>query len=135
MRVEDTKDRVYIHNLDEELADLSEEESKLVFLPDIEKQLNQIPKHVLISEQSKQPTGYEVVLYTVPTSLSVPPEQDSVRKAILESRARAREKTAQQERYYAGSRDAHLHDEAAVNSSEVNGGSSRLQDPDAMEIE
>ena len=91
MNLDDTKDKVYIHNLDDELADIESEEEKLVFLPDIEKKLGKIPTSVLLGE------GYpcasnEVVLYSVPSSLSVPKEQDKVRKAIIESRARAREK-------------------------------------------
>ena len=91
MQLDDTKDRVYIHNLDEELADIESEEEKLVFLPDIEKKLGKIPKSVLLGEGHPS-TGNEVVLYSVPSSLSVPEEQDNVRKAIIESRARAREK-------------------------------------------
>lgn len=94
MQLDDTKDRVYIHNLDEELADIESEEEKLVFLPDIEKKLDmvgKIPKSVLLGEGHPS-TGNEMVLYSVPSSLSVPEEQDKVRKAIIESRARAREK-------------------------------------------
>jgi hypothetical protein len=34
----------------------------------------------------------DLVLYNVPSSLSVPEDRDSVRKAIIETRARAREK-------------------------------------------
>lgn len=37
-----------------------------------------------------------MILYSVPTSLTVPEEQDKVRKAIIESRARAREKQVQE---------------------------------------
>ena len=91
MQLDDTNDRVYIHNLDEELADIESEEEKLIFLPDIEKKLSKIPKSVLLGEGYPS-TGNEVVLYSVPSSLSVPEEQDNVRKAIIESRARAREK-------------------------------------------
>ena len=94
MQLDDTKDRVYIHNLDEELADIESEEEKLVFLPDIDKKLamvGNIPKSVLLGEGHPS-TGHEVVLYSVPSSISVPEDQDKVRKAIIESRARAREK-------------------------------------------
>ena len=34
----------------------------------------------------------QMVLYNVPSSLTVPEEQDSVRRAILETRARARQR-------------------------------------------
>ena len=94
MQLDDTKDKVYIHNLDDELADVESEEEKLVFLPDIEKKLamtGRIPKSVLLGEGYPS-VGNEMVLYSVPSSLSVPEEQDKVRKAIIESRARAREK-------------------------------------------
>ena len=94
MQLDDTKDKVYIHNLDDELADIESEEEKLVFLPDIDKKLGmmgKIPKSVLLGEGHPS-TGNEMVLYSVPSSLSVPEEQDKVRKAIIESRARAREK-------------------------------------------
>lgn len=91
MQVDDTKDRIFIHNLDYELANVDSEEERLVFLPDIEKKLGKIPKSVLLGE-SYPSAGNEMVLYGVPTSLSVPQEHDKVRKAIIESRARAREK-------------------------------------------
>ena len=91
MHLDDTKDKVYIHNLDDELASIESEEEKLVFLPDIEKKLGRIPKSVLLGE-GHPCTSNEVVLYSVPASLSVPKEQDKVRRAIIESRARAREK-------------------------------------------
>ena len=91
MHLDDSRDRVYIHNLDDELSDIESEEEKLLFLPDIEKRLAKIPKSVLMG-RSPSHVGNEVVLYSVPESLSVPPEQDNVRKAIIETRARAREK-------------------------------------------
>lgn len=94
MQLDETKDRIYIHNLDDELADTESEEERLVFLPDIEKKLGmmgKIPKSVLLGEGHPS-TGNAMVLYGVPSSLSVPEGQDKVRKAIIESRARAREK-------------------------------------------
>ena len=112
MQLDDTKDRVYIHNLDEELADIESEEEKLVFLPDIDKKLamvGNIPKSVLLGEGHPS-TGHEVVLYSVPSSISVPEDQDKVRKAIIESRARAREK------------QLHSAEAAAVPAKHVGGG-------------
>lgn len=94
MQLDDTKDKVYIHNLDDELAEIESENEQLVFLPDIEKKLGmmgRIPKSVLLGEAHPS-TGHEMVLYSVPSSLSVPEGQDKVRKAIIESRARARKK-------------------------------------------
>ncbi|KAK3488906.1 uncharacterized protein B0T23DRAFT_406190 [Neurospora hispaniola] len=100
MQVDNTKHKVYIYNIEDELSSESEAEQdggKLIFLPDIESHLrqNRIPAQVL----SAQPLSVEsdilnkqLVLYSVPASLTVPEEQDSVRKAILEARARIREK-------------------------------------------
>lgn len=102
MHLDDTKHKVYIYNLDDELSssDTDGEDpssGKLVFLPDIEKHLrkNRIPAHVLRSggpDPAELVAGKELVLYRVPSSISVPEEQDSVRKAIIEARARARER-------------------------------------------
>ena len=101
MHLDDTKHKVYIYNLDDELSssDTDGEDSssgKLVFLPDIEKHLrtNRIPAHVLRAgpDPAELVAGKELVLYRVPSSISVPEEQDSVRKAIIEARARARER-------------------------------------------
>ncbi len=91
MQLDDTKDKAYIQNLDDEIADIESEEERLVFLPDIEKKLAKIPKSVLLGNGHPS-VGNEMILYRVPTSLTVPAEQDNVRKAIIESRARAREK-------------------------------------------
>ena len=91
MQLDDTKDKVYIYNLDDELRGIDTEDEELVFLPDIERKINKIPKSVLTSN-SQPLTNHEMVLYTVPSSLTVPEEQDNVRKAIIESRERARQK-------------------------------------------
>ena len=93
MQLDDTKDKIYIYNLDDELRAVNEDEEQLVFLPDIERKLNKIPKSVL---QDHPTTNSQVVLYQVPSSLSIPKHQDNVRKAIIESRARLREKQAEE---------------------------------------
>ncbi|GAB7354143.1 hypothetical protein MBLNU459_g4703t1 [Dothideomycetes sp. NU459] len=95
MQVDDTRDRVYIHSLDDELADTESDEEKIVFLPDIEARLNRIPKHILTGQKPSERDGQELVLYTEPVSLSVPSAQDSVRKAVLEARQRARDKVSE----------------------------------------
>ena len=91
MNLDDFRDRIYVHDLDQEIEDIESEDEKLIFLPDIEKHLTKIPASVLVG-QNPPPSSNEVVLYGVPESLSVSPEQDLVRKAIAETRARAREK-------------------------------------------
>ncbi|EMC95256.1 hypothetical protein BAUCODRAFT_51935, partial [Baudoinia panamericana UAMH 10762] len=91
MQVDDTRNRVYIHDLDAELADIESEEEKLIFLPDIEKRLSRIPQQVLNGRKDDQ-EHQELVLYSVPKSLTVDESHDSVRKAIIETRQRARER-------------------------------------------
>ena len=95
MLLDDTPNRVYIHNLDAELKNIEAEEEKLVFLPNIEKKLGKIPNNVLRGDVHPSAQGKQMVLYQVPHSISIPENQDSVRKAILESRKRASEKQAQ----------------------------------------
>ena len=95
MELESTKDRVFIHNLDRELSEIDAEGERLIFLPDIERKLARIPKSVLTAHNPPI-TGNEVVLYNVPSSLSIPREKDNVRRAIIETRARAREKQVQE---------------------------------------
>jgi hypothetical protein len=97
MRLDDTPNKVYIYNLDDELSDSESEDGKIIFLPDIEKRLldTRIPASVLANKDGElagRNMRNELVLYNVPTSLTVPEDRDSVRKAIIETRARAREK-------------------------------------------
>jgi hypothetical protein len=94
MEVEDTKHKVYIYDLDKELAEAESDEDRPIFIPDIEKHLHKIPKHILIGDDAKAMANMQMVVYNVPTSLTVPKEQDSVRRAIIESRQRARERQA-----------------------------------------
>lgn len=96
MSLDETRDRIYIHNLDEEISDAESDGEKMVFLPDIEKRLTKIPESVLTG-QSQPLTSNEVILYGVPESISIPREKDNVRKAIIESRERARQKQSLRE--------------------------------------
>jgi len=105
MQLDDSKYKVYIYNIDDELSSSDgeaagsdgEEGGRLVFLPDIERHLRanrigpSIPPPVPPSPEGEL-AGMQLVLYGVPSSLSVPEEHDSVRKAIIEARARHREK-------------------------------------------
>ncbi|KAK4498847.1 hypothetical protein PRZ48_009357 [Zasmidium cellare] len=100
MQVDETSNRVYIHNLDDELADIESDEEKLIFLPDIEKKLSRIPQQLLQSRRDEDHEGQELVLYSVPKSLTVDEGHDSVRKAIIESRQRARQKAEEEARHH-----------------------------------
>jgi hypothetical protein len=92
MILDDTKHTNYIYDIERELASIEAEEKRISFLPDIEKALNAIPKSVLSEPKPKQ---NELVLYRVPRSLTVAEDKDNVRKAIIESRARARAQQAE----------------------------------------
>lgn len=94
--MDDSKHKVYIYNIDDELSDSeTSDDGKLVFLPDIEKHLREtrIPPFILANHEGEL-AGHnqQMVLYSVPSSLTVPEDRDSVRKAIIETRARAHAK-------------------------------------------
>ena len=139
MNLDETRDRIYIHNLDDEISDIELEEEKLVFLPDIEKRLTKIPKSVLLG-QSQPHTSNEVVLYSVPESLSIPPEQDNVRKAIIESRERARQKQLEAAEPESESSSSYIKPETSRHQSDAQGIIATMQtesgtfDEDAMDI-
>ncbi|KAF8543465.1 hypothetical protein BDD12DRAFT_907270 [Trichophaea hybrida] len=96
---------VYIDTLSDSDSD-SDSEEKVIFIPDVEKRLTKIPEHVLQAPGSglKTPvdtggTSTDLILYSVPKSLSVAGDEgDGVRKAIIESRARLRMKREAEER-------------------------------------
>lgn len=129
MQVEDTPHRVYIHDLAAELSDIESDEENPIFLSDIEKHLAKIPKHILVGPEPKATKDNQLVLYNVPTSLTVAPDKDNVRKAIVEARARLREQQAnpvvEPERVLARS-------EAPMQQRNT---SVPQDDPDAMEID
>ncbi|PKX90886.1 uncharacterized protein P174DRAFT_394680 [Aspergillus novofumigatus IBT 16806] len=87
MMLDDTKHTIYIHDLDSELADSDAQEYSITFLPEIGAKLGTLPKLFTVDTQ---PQNNELVLYRDPKSLTVPEEDDYVRRAILESRRRAR---------------------------------------------
>ena len=128
MHVDDSREKIYIHSLDEELADTNSDDEKLIFLPDIEKRLIKIPHAVLASEPPPK-AGHEMVLYSVPTSITVPREHDNVRKAIIESRQRARDQAL-------GS-DSARREGAQIGAQSLEQGNTSLSnygDPDAMDL-
>jgi len=130
MAVDATKDKVYVFDIDAELSESDDE--RPVFLPDIERKFMKIPKNVLTAQSPGPPSHTELVLYNIPSSLTVPQEQDNVRKVILETRARAHEQSLQRTTVPAP---------RIYNSLNTNGHiGSRTEtypamDPDAMEIE
>jgi hypothetical protein len=95
MPVDETKDRIVIHDLAAEIAEIEAAEPKTLFLPDIDRKVSAIPQR-LLQDQSGSTNNTQMVLYEVPSSISVPKEADAVRKAIIAARARARERQARE---------------------------------------
>lgn len=85
MQLDDTKYTTYVYDLEQELAEPDTSGEDFVLLPLAAKMIS-VPESIL----STPAQGKELVLYTEPASLSIPKEQDCVRRAILDSRARAR---------------------------------------------
>ncbi|KAJ5936448.1 hypothetical protein N7454_005083 [Penicillium verhagenii] len=90
MLLDDTKHTTYIYNLDHELAEPDPPDT-LILLP-LAARMISMPKSVLSSNPAQ---GKELILYSETSSLTLPKEKDSVRKAIIESRARARASQSQ----------------------------------------
>lgn len=92
MEVEDTKDRVFIQDLDAELAEIESDEEPRIFIPEIDKHLNKLPQALLRGHDPRsQLNDKQLILYhSVPQSVSLTQDEDNVRKAIIESRNRAR---------------------------------------------
>ncbi|KAF2836359.1 hypothetical protein M501DRAFT_922434, partial [Patellaria atrata CBS 101060] len=91
MQVDESKHKVYIYDLEQDLADVESDDEHPIFLSDIEKHLNKIPRHILMHRDPDANENNQLILYTDPTSLTIPKEQDSVRKAIIEARSRLRQ--------------------------------------------
>ncbi|KAI9367414.1 hypothetical protein BJX61DRAFT_538076 [Aspergillus egyptiacus] len=86
MMLDDTKHTIYIHDLDKELAEADALGVPLSFLPGLEDRLPM--SRMLVSTPRCQ--GNELVLYREPESLSIPKDKDQVRRALIETRERAR---------------------------------------------
>lgn len=139
----DNSNVVYIHDIDEELGSDDDEDDKkgLIFVPDIEKRLTRIP-YALAKGGSSEPSGVStaLVLYSVPSSLTVSREQDNVRRAIIEARARIRQKQIDEARQQGLMETGEVVvDDAGVGGAGVDSGlggeGEEEEDPDAMDIE
>ncbi|OAP63587.1 hypothetical protein AYL99_02814 [Fonsecaea erecta] len=111
MTIDDAPHRIIIHDLESEIAQIEAEEAAhnaTIFLPDIDRKVSRVPQKLLRPQNHDrlpQATGLPpenlntaLVLYRDPSSISVPEEEDVVRKTIIEARRRAREKTAEEQR-------------------------------------
>lgn len=130
MPVDETKDRIIIHDLAAEIAEIEAAEPKTLFLPDIDRKVSAIPQRIL-QDQSGNTNNTQIVLYEVPSSISVPKEADAVRKAIIAARARARERqTRELEKHDMGFAISNTDTDATDAQREMH----PIYDPDAMEI-
>lgn len=104
MQVDDTKHKVYIYSLDDELSSSSPSDdddslpvsptgNRISLLPDLSDHLrkSRIPRSILANSDGEL-AGMQLVLYREPAALSVPEEYDGVRRAVVEARERIREK-------------------------------------------
>lgn len=149
MPVDETPSKIYIHDLAAEIAEIEASEPRDFFLADVDKKVSAIPATLL--QGSTADPAMQLVLYREPSSISVPEEEDAVRKAIVDARRRVRERQQaereEEERggKINGNRRFWLDEE--VRANELNGGyllhgnqSDAAEyvdvdnDPDAMEI-
>lgn len=99
----DVDNVIYISDLDSSSSsDNEDERDRVAFHPELAKKLAKIPYTLANDSSSSSPksfpsppsTSTDLVLYRVPTSITVPEQKDSVRRAIIEARERARQKQA-----------------------------------------
>lgn len=103
MPVDDTANRVWINDLDAEIAEIeaaeAQEHNDLKF-SETGKEYAKIPEHLLRRNPAElsdsAAANMQVILYRDPISISVPEEEDAVRKTITEARQRMRERQAEE---------------------------------------
>lgn len=106
MSVDDTSDRIWVHDLDAEIAEIEAEEarkkSEALLSNTAGQDIGKIPQHLLKSNTAHGDarSNMQMILYRDPISISVPEEHDAVRKTIIEARRRVRQKQA--EEYHKG---------------------------------
>ncbi|KAK5084335.1 hypothetical protein LTR05_005411 [Lithohypha guttulata] len=106
MPVDETSDRVWVHDLDAEVAEIEAEEARqkydngICFAGQTEDYIK-LPDHLLRpSTTANDPVAnMQMILYRDPISISVPEEDDAVRKTILDARRRVREKLAEEREF------------------------------------
>lgn len=101
MSVDDTNDRIWVHDLDAEIAEIEAEEARkkdeALLSTTAGQEIGKIPQHLLKSSTAHgdAQSNMQMILYRDPISISVPEEHDAVRKTIIEARRRMREKQAE----------------------------------------
>jgi hypothetical protein len=142
MQVEDTPNRIYITDLDAEIASLEPSSPRHpIFLPDIEKHLLGMPALILApsaeeeAQRRERERSMQLVVYGLPTSISIPEDRDNVRRAFEDTRKRVKDrmprsglleykKVPEPPNWYWSQHDVTEYP-----------GQAALDDPDAMDIE
>lgn len=100
MPLDETADRVWVHDIDAEVAEIEAEEARHggIELSEAAKEYSKIPEHLLKQNpQAEDPAAnMQVILYQDPISISLPEEEDAVRRTIVEARKRMRDKQAEE---------------------------------------
>lgn len=97
MTVDETADRVFVRDLDLEIAEIEAEEARRsqgIKLTRAAEEYSKIPDHLLKQSPDRPELAMQLVLYRDPTSISVSEEHDAVRRAIMAARQRMRDKQA-----------------------------------------
>lgn len=98
MQIEDTKTRVYINDLEHEIAEIEKEEAKkkIRFMPEIERELMAVPSWLLLPRSSESngnnTDNNQVILYQDPAYLSIPKKLDSHKSSLADGWQGSREK-------------------------------------------
>lgn len=130
MLLDDTKYTIYIHDLDREIAEAEDQENGVAFLSTIADKLSSVPRSIL---SPPKPQGNELVLYSEPSSLTVPEEHDCVRRAVIETKTRTRKRqTEHQHSEPSASRTAPTEAASAAHTSR---GEQGFGANDAMDID
>ncbi|KAK1141917.1 hypothetical protein N8T08_008328 [Aspergillus melleus] len=87
MLLDDQKHKIYVQDLDRELAEVDLPGNSVVFLPGIEETWATVPRLMLADSKN---SCNELVLYREPVSLLEPGKNSNVRRALVETRERAR---------------------------------------------
>ncbi|PLB44676.1 hypothetical protein P170DRAFT_512843 [Aspergillus steynii IBT 23096] len=87
MLLDDQSHTLYVQDLDRELAEADLPGDSVVFLPGIEEKLASVPRLLLVSNKE---SCKELIPYREPVSLLEPNKNSNVRRALIETRERAR---------------------------------------------
>lgn len=130
MLLDDQPHTLYVHDLDRELAETDAPADSVVFLPGFEDQLASVPRLLLADNK---PNCTALVLYREPVSLLEPDGDSGVKRALVETRKRAR---ARQKMHGSlGSAGSDGSSPTAPSDTKASAGSTNGTHDDLMEID